>query len=157
MPALDLPDGRRVGASYDWSRDWWVATLDGTEDRRSEGRDIYQVLRELLGVRRGTVSPDWLIDAAERLAMRDTPLGPRVQCRSCGYLTLSRYGHYEICPVCNWENDPTTIFEPGEPGGPGPNHLSLTEGRRNFEQHGISQPRLADRVQVRDPSPEERP
>jgi hypothetical protein len=51
-------------------------------------------------------------------------------------LTLSDHGGYEICPVCDWEDDPTTIFKPGERGGP--NHLSLTEGRRHFAEQGIS-------------------
>ena len=60
-------------------------------------------------------------------------------------------------PVCRWEDDPTTIFEPGERGGPGPNHLSLTEGRRNFAEQGISKPRLKDRVTVRASLSAERP
>jgi hypothetical protein len=78
-------------------------------------------------------------------------------CRCCGFLTLPRYGHYDICPVCDWEDDPTTIFEPGERGGPGPNHVSLSEGRRNFATEHISNPRLKGRVTVREPLPEERP
>ncbi len=79
-------------------------------------------------------------------------------CRCCGYLTLSRYGCYDICPVCDWEDDPTTIFEPGEPpGGPGPNHISLTEGRHNFAHEGICGPGTQAKASVRDPLPAERP
>jgi hypothetical protein len=66
-------------------------------------------------------------------------------------LTLGDYGGYEICPVCDWEDDPTTIFKPGERGGPGPNHLSLTEGRRHFAEQGISKLRLKGRVSLRSP------
>ena len=72
---------------------------------------------------------------------------------------MPRYGRYDICPVCRWEDDPTTIFEPDErPGGPGPNYISLSEGRHNFVKEGISKPWLRDRrISVRDPLPEERP
>jgi hypothetical protein len=155
VSVTELPDGSRVTASYDWSLDRWTIT---SGDRTSEGRTLYGVLRDLLDVRSGTVSPDWLIDAVKRLALVETPFGTRVQCRCCGYLTLESYGHYEICSVCNWEDDPTTIFEPDEaPGGPGPNHISLSEGRENFDQYGISKPSLASRVRVRDPFPEECP
>ena len=79
-------------------------------------------------------------------------------CRCCGYLTLTKYGGYEICGVCHWEDDPTTIFEPDESrGGPGPNGISLSEGRRNFANEGICCPSHKGKVMVRDPLPEERP
>jgi Cysteine-rich CPCC len=146
-----LPDGRRLRALYNWSRDWWLVNVEGGEEEVSEGRSIYLVLRDLLDIPPGP-TPDWLIEAAEALPLMDTPLGRRARCRCCGNLTLSRYGHYEICPVCRWEDDPTTIFEPGErPGGPGPNHVSLREGRANLRDHGISKPWLAHRVDLRDP------
>jgi hypothetical protein len=77
--------------------------------------------------------------------------------RCCGFLTLSRYGFHESCPVCHWEDDPTTIFEPGEGAGPGPNYASLTEGRRNFAEHGIARPGLKGRVSIRAPLDHERP
>jgi hypothetical protein len=41
----------------------------------------------LFDIRRG-VSPRWLIEAADRLSELETPLGRRVMCRCCGYLTL---------------------------------------------------------------------
>jgi hypothetical protein len=156
MAVERLPDGRRVVGFYDFERDWWVARIDGS-DRTAEGHWIHAVLGDLLDVPRGVVSPDWLIATANRLAQRETSLGTRMMCRCCGYLTLQRYGYYDICPVCRWEDDPTTIFEPGERGGPGPNYVSLTEGRRNFATEGISNPDLKERVTVREPLPEERP
>jgi hypothetical protein len=154
MAAMTLADGRRLDGDYDFERDWWVVRVEGGT-RVGEDHWVHRAVRDALGVQEG-VSPKWVIEAAERLPERETPLGIRVMCRCCGFLTLSRYGFYEICPVCNWEDDPTTIFTPGEPGGPGPNHLSLTEGRRNFAQAGLSNPRLKDRVTVRAPLPEER-
>jgi hypothetical protein len=154
MSAVTLPDGRRLVGEYDFERDWWVVRIEGS-DRTGEGHWVHAGLRELFDVRRG-VSPQWMIDAADRLPEHQTPLGTRVMCRCCGFLTLPDYGRYSICPVCNWEDDPTTIFEPGERAGPGPNHLSLAEGRRNFAHEGISKPRLRARVRVRAPLPEER-
>lgn len=50
-------------------------------------------------------------------------------CPSCGYPTLSERGGYEICCVCNWEDDNQDDKEADEIWG-GPNYeLSLTENR----------------------------
>ena len=157
MQSVELHDGRRVSASYDFARDWWVAQLDEDPARVAEGRWLNRVLMELLDAPSGE-KPEWFRDTLHRLAGRDTPLGRRFRCRCCGYLTLRELDMYEICPVCNWEDDPTTIFEPGESaGGPGPNHVSLSEGRHNLAIEGISNPRLKGKVSVRDPLAVERP
>jgi hypothetical protein len=50
----------------------------------------------------------------------------------------------------------TTIFESGERGGPGPNHMSLMEARHNFATERISDPRLKG-LTVREPLPEGQP
>ena len=154
MGSAELEDGRRADATYDFERDLWTVTVEG---RTAEGRTLYVALRELFGVRRGVVSPRVILDAVPALAAVDTPFGKRVQCRCCGYLTLETYGHYDICRVCRWEDDPTTIFDPDEPGGPGPNYISLTEGRANFEATGTSDHRGRVGERVRDPLPEEYP
>jgi hypothetical protein len=156
VSVVALADGRRLVGEYDFDRDWWVVRVAGS-DGVGEAHWVHDAVRKLFDVREG-VSPKWMIDAAYRLPERETAAGVRVMCRCCGFLTLSRYGCYEICPVCHWEDDPTTIFEPDErPGGPGPNHVSLTEGRHNFAQKGISKPGLKGSVTVRAPLPEERP
>lgn len=50
-------------------------------------------------------------------------------CPGCGFPTLSERGGYEICDVCNWEDDNQDDKEADEIWG-GPNyHLSLTENR----------------------------
>jgi hypothetical protein len=153
MSGVTLADGRQLVGKYDFPRDWWVVRVEGS-DRVGEDHWVHRAVRQLLDVRERP-SPRWVIDAAERLPERRTPLGVRVMCRCCGFLTLPAYGCYEICPVCLWEDDPTTIFAPGEPGGPGPNHVSLTEARRNFANAGFSSPRK--RGSVRAPLREECP
>jgi hypothetical protein len=53
-------------------------------------------------------------------------------CPGCGYPTLSNRGVFEICIVCDWENDrqddKTADEEWGSPNG----SLSLTENRINI-------------------------
>ena len=53
-------------------------------------------------------------------------------CPGCGYPTLSEQGEYEICEVCNWEDDNQDDPKADEIWG-GPNSgLSLTENRINI-------------------------
>ncbi len=53
-------------------------------------------------------------------------------CPSCGYPTLTERDGYEICRVCNWEDDGQDDKEADEIWG-GPNYqLSLTESRLNI-------------------------
>jgi len=53
-------------------------------------------------------------------------------CPGCGYPTLSERGGYEICEVCNWEDDNQDDPNADEVWG-GPNsNLSLTENRLNI-------------------------
>lgn len=86
--------------------------------------------------------------------MGDAEGGP-YRCPCCGYVTLSRRGWFEICPVCFWEDDGQDDHDADlERGGPN-RGLSLTEARRNFERFRASDERR--RQFVRAPKPEERP
>lgn len=53
-------------------------------------------------------------------------------CPCCNYQTLVQRGEYDICPVCFWEDDGNN--NPSQYSGP--NHMTLLEGRRNFEVYG---------------------
>src|SRR5882672_7012990 len=58
-----------------------------------------------------------------------------VRCPCCGYTTLHERACYEICVLCEWEDDGQDDLRADEVWG-GPNHnLSLTEARRNFREH----------------------
>ncbi|MFC7677457.1 CPCC family cysteine-rich protein [Paenibacillus sp. GCM10028914] len=54
-------------------------------------------------------------------------------CPCCNYETLVQRGEYDICPVCFWEDDGNN--DPSRYSGP--NHMTLSAGRRNFEKYGV--------------------
>ena len=39
---------------------------------------------------------------------------------------------YDICEVCDWENDPVQLWKPDRPGGA--NIMSLNEAREAYSQ-----------------------
>lgn len=47
-------------------------------------------------------------------------------CPVCGKYLFAEVGDYDICPVCNWENDPIQSDNPDFSGGA--NVMSLNEG-----------------------------
>jgi hypothetical protein len=61
----------------------------------------------------------------------------RFKCPCCGYPTLSEKSSYEICILCNWEDDGQNDSNADEVFG-GPNgSYSLTEARNNYRQYTI--------------------
>ena len=53
----------------------------------------------------------------------------RIKCPCCG---MTAVREYEICEVCDWENDPVQRMKPDFPGGA--NRMSLNEARSACEQ-----------------------
>ena len=51
-------------------------------------------------------------------------------CRCCGALVISTLGDYEICDVCDWEDDPIQSAEPDYVGGA--NKMSLNQARKEW-------------------------
>lgn len=52
------------------------------------------------------------------------------ECPCCGFESLPVRHEYRICPVCFWEDT-------GDGSGfSSPNHMTLTQGRANFEKFG---------------------
>ena len=61
--------------------------------------------------------------------------GSRYPCPCCGYPTLPNRGEYDICELCNWEDDGQDDPHADEVWG-GPNRdYSLGEARLNFKDH----------------------
>lgn len=64
-------------------------------------------------------------------------LQSRVMCPCCGYLTLDARAEYDICELCNWEDDGQDDESADEVRG-GPNaDYSLAEARRNFQMYRV--------------------
>lgn len=76
-------------------------------------------------------------------------------CPCCGYLTRSEElpGTYEICPVCNWEDDDVQFHDPEFQGGA--NSVSLVEAQQNFMMFGAKS--VDSKSKVRPPFPDEIP
>ncbi len=73
----------------------------------------------------------------------------------CGFLTLSERapGTFEICPVCNWEDDDAQFQNPNLKEGA--NQTSLNEARQNFKKFAASSLNYIN--EVRPPHKEEIP
>ena len=77
----------------------------------------------------------------------------RYPCPCCGFLTLSEEppGTFEICPVCNWEDDDVQFNNHHFKGGA--NAESLYEARKNYQKFGASSLKYIN--QVRPPHADE--
>ncbi|MFJ3516809.1 MULTISPECIES: CPCC family cysteine-rich protein [unclassified Streptomyces] len=87
-------------------------------------------------------------------ALADAPAAGPFPCIVCGNLTVGVQGHHEICPVCGWQDDGGDHRDPDHFTG-GPNHVTLREARRNYQDFGASERRRAGRC--RPPLPAELP
>ncbi|GHT87538.1 hypothetical protein AGMMS49543_23860 [Betaproteobacteria bacterium] len=64
-------------------------------------------------------------------------LTARMNCPCCGYPTLPERNAYEICELCNWEDDGQDEENAEEVCG-GPNSdYSLAEARKNFKLYRV--------------------
>ncbi len=68
--------------------------------------------------------------------LTDRLIEGREQCPCCDYYSLGTRGGSEICPVCYWEDDGQSLDTLDEVSGP--NHITLRQGRVNFERFGAS-------------------
>lgn len=76
----------------------------------------------------------------------------KYKCPCCGYFTLENEpGHFDICPVCFWEDDNIQAADPDYAGGA--NKISLNNARENFKKFGAAEKQCLDLV--RPPTTEE--
>lgn len=81
-------------------------------------------------------------DNEQRAAL--PPHGIRFTCPCCGYPTLGGRGEYEICELCDWEDDGQDAPDADEVRG-GPNSgYSLTDAQLNFEHYLVMYPPRED-------------
>jgi hypothetical protein len=58
------------------------------------------------------------------------------KCPICGYYTLDADEPYNICPICDWEDDPIQTDDPNFWGGA--NDLSLNDYREQWlKDHNV--------------------
>ncbi|WP_354678292.1 CPCC family cysteine-rich protein [Cupriavidus plantarum] len=60
------------------------------------------------------------------------------QCDCCDYLTLSKKGDSQLCPVCFWEDDPACSFTKADARSEANHGLTLREARESFCRIGAS-------------------
>lgn len=67
-------------------------------------------------------------------------------CPCCGYKTFAEQpsGHYDICEVCFWEDDPIQFDDPNYEGGA--NRVSLRQGQKNFIEFGACEIEMVKNV-----------
>jgi hypothetical protein len=85
----------------------------------------------------------------------NAPLGEAksFRCPCCKCKTLHGRGHFELCPVCWWEDDGQDDADAERVLG-GPNgELSLRRAQTNFQTFGAAEEIFKDRV--RPPEPDE--
>lgn len=94
-----------------------------------------------------------IIKTKEKLKMKNHR--KRHSCPCCGFLTRSEsdYGTFEICPICNWEDDYVQANNPNYKGGA--NQESLNEARDNYKKFGASAQKYIK--EVRPPQSDEIP
>ncbi|MCH9634063.1 MAG: hypothetical protein S4CHLAM7_08010 [Chlamydiae bacterium] len=76
-------------------------------------------------------------------------------CPCCGFLTRSESSHgtFEICLICNWEDDNVQFNDPDFKGGA--NKVSLNEAKGNYKKFRASSMKYLN--EVRSPMPDEIP
>ena len=147
---IELDDGRTLTVIYQGERYLWAAYVAGEPSKPWPDTEPTPAaaMAAYLGWADDEI-PVWARELSEGW-LRELREAPRYACECCGYRTLLSTGHYEICPVCRWEDDRAI-------GGPdavsGPNHISLTEARSNFARFGACDE--ASRPSARDPRPDE--
>lgn len=84
---------------------------------------------------------EWLKEAARRLEQT----GASSTCPCCGYPTLCERGAFDICILCDWEDDGQDDANADEVWGGLNKDYSLSEARRNYRRHDTMF-RISDRV-----------
>ncbi len=84
-----------------------------------------------------------IMERGETTKPMEVLVSPR-PCPCCGYLTLSDYsnGSYEICSVCNWEDDEIQHRDPRFAGGA--NVESLEQARERFNSNSCNTDKIRD-------------
>ncbi|WP_295122253.1 CPCC family cysteine-rich protein [uncultured Chitinophaga sp.] len=110
-----------------------ITTGLADEENLSLGEDAVHYLRsQLLAVSNEYLAKTLSRVHNEEIEIDGDPL-PHLPCCCCGYRTIARKAHLEICPVCFWEDDGDCVPERYSEE----NAMTLSEAQRNFEEWGV--------------------
>lgn len=56
-----------------------------------------------------------------------------MKCPVCGKYDFAKDNDFDICKICNWENDGLQLDDPNYSGGA--NELSLNEYKKDYEKN----------------------
>lgn len=141
-----VPSGRWTHVEYDSVKLEWIAIRpQGAGQARTlffRAPTLLQATSQALDV----AETDLPAEVREQIRELERVVrsGPQLRCPCCRHLTLFSAGRYEICPVCNWEDDPTD-------GWSGPNGCTLEAGRALYSAIGSSSRRALEQGRVRAP------
>ena len=92
------------------------------------------------------VSNEYIAEDLKALYQQDLQIEgePEVfeKCPCCSYRTIEEKGAYDVCPNCYWEDDGTEDPQSFS----SVNHMTLQEGRDNYEKLGASDPAFVELV-----------
>jgi hypothetical protein len=88
----------------------------------------------------------------QRAIERRPKRGQWFLCPCCHFYTIGEAGNWEICEICNWEDDPYQDAKPDSTSGPN-GGICLIEAQANFAKFGACSE--SDKKFVRAPSDEE--
>jgi hypothetical protein len=76
----------------------------------------------------------------------DNKIPTKYPCPCCGYKTFDEPpdNHFEICPVCFWEDDGIQLADPDYEGGA--NKVSLRQAQQNFMAFGACRGEMLSHV-----------
>ena len=150
---LDLDDGRSLIIQFEPHCVGWVAVCSaGTVF----GATPLEAMANAVGLDMAH-APSWMTSLSSDLQQERAGVeaGPRYACECCGFKSLLSEGHYEICPVCRWEDDRADRRPEGIDTHSGPNHLTLRQAQANFKVFGACDERR--RLHARRPQASEQP
>ena len=103
---------------------------------------VENLVRKMTGNQEATpaTSPPPTVSPTALVPKDKEPLEPfnwKEDCPCCGYRTLQQRGAYEICMLCNWEDDGQDTDTADDVRGAPNSDYSLTEARENFKCYRV--------------------
>lgn len=93
-----------------------------------------------------TVDTSKLLNEYEQKKNSEIGRNGKYKCPCCEYYTLDEVGHYDICPICYWEDDPIQRDDADYKGGA--NEICLNEAKKNYKDFSAIERKYIDNVRL---------